>query len=268
MLNSDKIDSGCLFAKIINMFEENLTDEKNFHAHLFCRGVDTILGDTSDPKEIFSLGECDVCPLGSIVCKANMIFGNRDSNFRLRSGNGDANTFYCHKQYRRKYCRFEDIVDVEDAKQSGPNESQCMICERKSAEKLFNTPVYENGQVLWQNETFKAGTAVYLRPKTFEFKTSPIVAPTNSRSYNAIDENIYTEFYRKKNDSEENTDAFEPFEIGYIQEIFGAQGTIELNVQKLYRPENTHKGITLSQQLDLNLVFWSQERKFFGTSVA
>jgi len=34
---------------------------------------------------------------------------------------------------------------------------------------------------------------------------------------------------------------------------------IFLKVIKLYRPENTHKGISAAYQLDLNMLYWSDE---------
>lgn len=43
-----------------------------FHAIFFCRGSDTILGETSDPRELFEVYVCDDCPLGSIVRKAKV----------------------------------------------------------------------------------------------------------------------------------------------------------------------------------------------------
>lgn len=34
---------------------------------------------------------------------------------------------------------------------------------------------------------------------------------------------------------------------------------LKLRVRKLFRPEDTHKGVTLSQQLDLNQLYWNDE---------
>lgn len=85
-----------------------------------------------------------------------------------------------------------------------------------------------------------------------------------------VDEEVYPEFYRKTSDNIKgsNEETANPFCIGYITEVFSnvkdkaklTTDDIKLKVQKLYRPENTHKGTTLSQQLDLNLVYWSEEQ--------
>lgn len=34
---------------------------------------------------------------------------------------------------------------------------------------------------------------------------------------------------------------------------------LKIKVNKFYRPENTHKGIMLSEQTDLNKLYWSDE---------
>lgn len=43
-----------------------------FHGHLFCRGTDTILGETADPRELFLVDICEDLPLGAIVHKAEV----------------------------------------------------------------------------------------------------------------------------------------------------------------------------------------------------
>lgn len=85
-----------------------------------------------------------------------------------------------------------------------------------------------------------------------------------------VDEEVYPEFYRKTSDSIKgsNEETTSPFCVGYIVKVFTnlkdnsklTVDDIKLKVQKLYRPENTHKGITLSQQVDLNVVYWSEEQ--------
>lgn len=83
-----------------------------------------------------------------------------------------------------------------------------------------------------------------------------------------MDEEIYPEFYRKSSDhvkgSNENTP--KPFCIGYIAGIISRSrdkvvlaSDICLRIKKMYRPENTHKDTLLTQQIDLNMVYWSDE---------
>lgn len=71
MLNAEKPSEPPYIAKVAYMWEQSPSG-KSFHAHMFCRGTDTILGETSDPRELFVVDVCENCPLGSIVRKAEV----------------------------------------------------------------------------------------------------------------------------------------------------------------------------------------------------
>lgn len=64
---------------------EGTGEKRMFHAHLFCRGEDTVLGQTSDPRELFVLDICKDYPLGSIVGKAqvsnNVLYPQMSAHF-------------------------------------------------------------------------------------------------------------------------------------------------------------------------------------------
>lgn len=86
-----------------------------------------------------------------------------------------------------------------------------------------------------------------------------------------MDEELYPEFYRKSTDHVKgsNVETPEPFCVGHIKTIFikstdnvTAFSDIWIRVNKLYRPENTHRGPSLSQQVDLNMLYWSEEGKY------
>lgn len=59
-------------ARIVYMFETK-NGQKLFHANWFCRGSDTVLGETSDPIELFLIDECEDTPFTSVKCRANVI---------------------------------------------------------------------------------------------------------------------------------------------------------------------------------------------------
>lgn len=60
-------------AKVVYMFETK-NGEKLFHASWFCRGTDTVLGETSDPVELFLTDECEEPPFTSVKCKAKVTY--------------------------------------------------------------------------------------------------------------------------------------------------------------------------------------------------
>lgn len=75
MLESSQANEPPYIAKVVYMWQE-AKQGSSFHAHLFCRGTDTILGETSDPRELFVVDVCMNCPLGSIVRKAEVRLSN------------------------------------------------------------------------------------------------------------------------------------------------------------------------------------------------
>lgn len=72
MLKSENPNEPLCIAKVVYMYDGPLQTFM-FHGHLFCRGIDTILGETADPRELFLVDNCEDLPLGSIVCKAEVI---------------------------------------------------------------------------------------------------------------------------------------------------------------------------------------------------
>lgn len=64
-------DQPLYIARVSSMWEETGGD-KLFHATWFHRGSDTILGETSDPCELFAADLCDDSPLGAIIDKVTV----------------------------------------------------------------------------------------------------------------------------------------------------------------------------------------------------
>lgn len=126
----------------------------------------------------------------------------------------------------------------------------------------------EYGLVQYKGNEFRVGNAVYLSPGAMKFKyTSSFLELPRIKKEN-VDEDMYPEFYRKSSDhiKGSNFDTPEPFHIGYINSIYAtttdklvSPNDIWIKVNKMYRPENTHKGSSLIQQVDFNMLYWSDE---------
>lgn len=71
MLKTENPNEPLAIAKVVQMYVK-FPQMFMFHGHLFCRGIDTILGETADPREIFLVDNCEDLPLGTIVCKAEV----------------------------------------------------------------------------------------------------------------------------------------------------------------------------------------------------
>lgn len=67
-----------LLFRITALWEEN---EKMFHAHWFCRGTDTVLGESSDPLELFLVDECEDMQLSFVHGKVNMLYKAPSENW-------------------------------------------------------------------------------------------------------------------------------------------------------------------------------------------
>jgi hypothetical protein len=71
MLNSENSEEPLCVAKIVYMYDR-FPQGPTIHVHMFHRGIDTILGETADPQELFVANLCEDCPLGSVIRKAEV----------------------------------------------------------------------------------------------------------------------------------------------------------------------------------------------------
>ncbi|XP_043275334.1 DNA (cytosine-5)-methyltransferase PliMCI-like isoform X4 [Venturia canescens] len=276
-------------AKVMYMWQ-NKNGLRLFHANWYRRGSDTILGETSDPMELFLIDECDDVPLISISSKCKVIrhdipenwaeLGNTEYSMENEIKDQDGKTFFYQKRYTAETARFEDPLPDPECPRAEISHRFCPACARFGALQQQYTPkVFERGEeknsreveyglVQYKGNDFRVGNAVYLVPGSFKFKyTSGLVDPPKPKK-DQVDEDMYPEFYRKSSDHVKgsNYDTPEPFNIGYINAIYAtttdklvSSNDIWIKVTKLYRPENTHKGASLVQQVDLNLLYWSDE---------
>ncbi|KOC65410.1 DNA (cytosine-5)-methyltransferase 1 [Habropoda laboriosa] len=276
-------------AKVIYMWE-NKNGIKQFHANWFHRGNDTILGETSDPIELFLSDNCDNVPFKSVRSKCTVIFkkipenwtelGNMVLNSEDDIKNIDGKTFFYQKRYVSETARFEDPLPDPEFFHKANNHRFCPACVRLNTLEQFNVPkVYERleekssreiiyGLVKYKGEEYRVGTAVFLQPKAFNYKYRISYQDISKLKKENVDEDMYPEFYRKSSDHVKgsNFDTPDPFCVAYINEIYASvndmivsPSDIYIKVNKLYRPENTHRDHALMEQADLNMVYWSDE---------
>uniref|UniRef100_A0A8B9R729 DNA (cytosine-5)-methyltransferase n=1 Tax=Astyanax mexicanus TaxID=7994 RepID=A0A8B9R729_ASTMX len=272
-------------ARITALWED---DEMMFHAHWFCRGTDTVLGESSDPLELFLVDECEDMQLSFVHEKVNVLYKTPSDNWFMEGGliddikviDDDGKSFFYQLWYEADFARFEtppEVVPEEDCKYKF-----CASCTRNKEKEEQETPhVFEpledeetDSKVFYslaclKNEQYKVGDSVYLPSEAFNFgvkAASPMKRPHRKED---VDEDLYPEYYRKSSDyiKGSNLDAPEPFRVGRIKEIFcnkrsnGKSDTseIKLRIYKFYRPENTHKGPKAGYHTDINQLYWSDE---------
>ncbi|RZF31854.1 hypothetical protein LSTR_LSTR009501 [Laodelphax striatellus] len=181
-------------------------------------------------------------------------------------------------RYNPVHCRFETLEEEPVCNDKENHYRFCKSCEKLLSEEKRKTPCAEEkldsqlstkqvqyGVVRWLAEEYRVGSSVYLKPGTFKFKNQLNFSQQKKDiSIDQVDENIYPEFYRKTSDHVKgcNDATPQPFNIGFITAIMAKEdGTdIVITVNKMYRPENTHKGSNHVHQADLNLLYWSDEK--------
>nr|XP_034189663.1 DNA (cytosine-5)-methyltransferase PliMCI-like [Osmia lignaria] len=276
-------------AKVIYMWEDK-NGAKLCHANWFRRGSDTVLGETSDPLELFLLDECDNVPFASIKSKATVIYkaspnnwselGNADILPEDEIQNKDGKTFFYQKKYTPETARFEDPSPDPICPRKEISHRFCPACVRFTTLQCYYTPkVFDRGEeksskeviynmVKYKGEEFTVGSSVFLMPGAIKYKYTSISHISTKPKKGQVDEDMYPEYYRKSSDHVKgsNYDTPEPFHIGYINAIYAktnsklvAASDIWIKINKMYRPENTHKGLSLMQQVDLNMLYWSDE---------
>lgn len=215
------------------------------------------------------------------------LLGNVNVDTSLDESKEDEKTFFYQKRYDPISARFEDPLpepDITDDRRS--SHKFCPFCfrgfimSRKGAkkpvpmerleEKKDNT--FHFGMVKYGDEEFRVGNAVYLQPGTLQFKNPPPPSDPKVIKKENVDEDMFPEYYRKSNDRPKgsNFDTPEPLEIGYITSIYSTTSTmllagsnLYLMIKKMYRPENTHRGVQAKERTDFNELFWSEEGEFW-----
>lgn len=280
---------------------ETAAGEKMFHARWFNRGSDTLLGETSDPLELFLVDDCQDTPLNFILYKAKVVYKKSSADWFMVGGVDDRETenlipeddgrsFFFQKWYEPDMARFEDpheddLKVIEDA-----TSNFCPSCTRIQEQKLYETPILGDiagspddepkssktyySSLRYHGEEIRIGDCAYMNPESFSFTIKIPSAKSNKQERNRdLNEDLYPEAYRKGDYIKgSNEEVPEPFRVAKILRIFVSKASgkkpdcedVYFTVQKFYRPENTHKGQLAEQAADLNLLYWSSERAKVG----
>uniref|UniRef100_A0A8D3EAM3 DNA (cytosine-5)-methyltransferase n=1 Tax=Scophthalmus maximus TaxID=52904 RepID=A0A8D3EAM3_SCOMX len=285
-VSSEDPSTPLYLARITSLWEDS--NAKMFHAHWFLRGAHTVLGESSDPLELFIVDECEDMQLNYVQGKVDVMYKAPSDNWFMEGGmdseikviEDDGKSFFYQFCYDTDFARFETppkTTPSEDCKFKF-----CASCERIKEREERETPrPFEplerednDSKALYalacfKGEQFKVGDGVYLPPEAFNFSVKPASPVKRSHRKEDVDEDLYPEYYRKSSDyiKGSNQDAPSPFRIGRIKEIFCHRRSngkpdsaeVKLRLYKFYRPENTHKGVKSSYHTDINQLYWSDE---------
>lgn len=285
LIHPDDPSKPMFISRVIYMWQES-DGEMMFHAQWFVYGSETVLGETSDPLELFTIDECQDTYLASVNAKCTVIYkapspdwfmlgGIDDPESDLVIENDDGKTFFYQKWYDTVLARFED-EEVLPRPEEVPAHRFCSCCRKTKQIEEKENPMPgakmesqdEPSKILYSScnfkgNEFKIGEGVYLLPESYSFNIKQKTVAKKTISKKDVDEELYPENYRKSSEyvKGSNQECPAPFRIGKIIAISTTKSnsTVKLRVNKMYRPEDTHKGRTGAYQADLNVLFWSDE---------
>uniref|UniRef100_A0A3Q3G927 DNA (cytosine-5)-methyltransferase n=1 Tax=Labrus bergylta TaxID=56723 RepID=A0A3Q3G927_9LABR len=285
-VSSEDPSTPLFLARITSLWEDN--NGKMFHAHWFLRGTCTVLGESSDPLELVIVDECEDMQLNYVQGKVNVTYKAPSNNWFMEGGmdedikviDDDGKSFFYQFWYDTDFARF--VTPPKTTPSEDCKFNFCGSCVRTKEREERKTPRAcepledkdSDSKALYalacfKGQQFKVGDSVYLPPDAFNFSVKPASPVKRSHRKEDVDEDLYPEYYRKSSDyiKGSNLDAPEPFRIGRIKEIFCHRRSngkpdsteVKLRLYKLYRPENTHKGVKASYHTDINQLYWSDE---------
>ncbi|CAL1530549.1 unnamed protein product [Lymnaea stagnalis] len=261
-------------AQIMYLFEDS--GGMQAHVHWYYRGCETVLGEASDPLELFMVDECDNSDLVALHNKVTIIHKTIPVDWSMKGGidnpdednvvkDDDGKTFYYQKFYNPPLGRFEDPPSL-DYKSEDPN--SCACCHRvnvlriEASTALGDSIETEHAQsgfscynsVRKDGVTYQIGDCCYMDPEAFSFQIKhPKVTPKLSKGKN-IDEDIFPEAYRKSEYVKgSNEKCPEPFRVGRIVQILAKQilgkqvdnQEIKIKINKFYSDEQATIDVSL-----------------------
>ncbi|BES95266.1 Cytosine-specific methyltransferase [Nesidiocoris tenuis] len=249
--------------------------KKLCHIHLFCRGTDTVLGESADPRELFLSDCCEDVEISGVRTKMNVLQVVPSSEWKNEGGKDrqplvntkDENSFFSRLRYIESSGRFVDPALDPAIDEDGPESRKCVQCLIQANEVVYNShdvsePLPTEGKgkyglLKWKGEEFRIGQTVYIEAGAFNFKVKAVEKRTKPIvDLSKIDEDIYPEMYRKTLARNQDRDAVqEPYCIGLISSIHNDH----IRVFKFYRVENTLGVVTNVSDQDLTKLFGSDE---------
>lgn len=261
-------------ARVMNMWRKG--DQNYIHALWLSRPGDTILGETHDAQETFLTDNCDNAPLGSILAKVGVDYRPPAEDWAMSGGKevekGEEGYYY-KMWYDSVKARFETPPEEYQSWAPTMEVPSCPCCVRLKAVQTSLVPTYDanSGVLRYQHSEYRVGDFAYIKPDayTFPIKQTAQAAIKHSVKKETVDEEMFPEYYRKTDYVKGSNDKVPfPYKIGKITELKVKASTLDgsvvsVTVEKLYRPENTHKGITSSYGMDLNCLYYSEEKATF-----
>ena len=284
-------------AQILYFVNDERGQDQAAHVRYFCRGIDTVLGNLGDEKELFALDDCEDVQVFEFVHKLKVNYWPVSENWFVQGGTEQAVTpapnsesefsYWFRMKYDHRYARFEAIdFDTEFEQILENTESgQCMLCQKNllkvtEDQARLNEKLTSSSFVSLRIHNFDVydGDCIFLNPNAYDMPYQKPRRNWESPKYTEYknktkDPKRYTEFWRFQRHSLKGTHTHtaDPFRVAVVEGIETRSGNIFVKVRKLFRPEDTHmarprkrdEGLQYNldyvMKEDINKVYWSNE---------
>ena len=250
-------------ARIIYLKKGGAGQEDTVHVQWLARGNDTVLGNTSDPREFFLTRECenvlisDVSKVLDLKRRAVRDFeawrmqGGTDKAIAGQKAGGQDG--WWRQMYIPEHGRFEYPQEGELRLEEG-DFCHCCTDVREA---------YEKAQVVWGKDwvqmggtKFKKGDFIMIKDETLRYLV-PKKEPQEFKKKKK-DPKLYPEDWRKPDIYKgDHVDTFDPFQVVRLEELREMDGYVR--VRKLYRPHDTHMRVSDARGKPYTILYWSEE---------
>jgi len=252
-------------ARVVFLKKGGGDEENTVHVQWLARGNDTVLGNTSDPREFFLTRECenvlisDVSKVLDLQRRAVVDFeawrrqgGTEKAIAGSKAGGQDG---WWRQLYIPEHGRFEYPQERDLTLGEG---DFCRCCNDAKEE-------HEKAEVGWSKDgswvrmggtKFNKGDFIMIEDETLRY-TVPKKEPQEFKKKKK-DPALYPEDWRKPDIYKgDHVETFDPFQVVRLEEVREKDGYVR--VRKLYRPHDTHMSVREARGKPYTYLYWSEE---------
>ena len=252
-------------ARLVYLKKGGAGEEGTVHVQWLARGNDTVLGNTSDPREFFLTRECenvlisDVSKVLDLQRRAVKDFeawrrqgGTEKAIAGPKAGGQDG---WWRQMYIPEHGRFEYPQEKDLTLGEG---DFCRCCNEMKEEN-------EKAEVGWSKDgswvrmggtKFNKGDFIMIEDETLSY-TVPKKEPQEFKKKKK-DPAVYPEDWRKPDIYKgDHVETFDPFQVVRLEEVREKDGYVR--VRKLYRPHDTHMSVREARGKPYTYLYWSEE---------
>eukprot|EP00727_Mastigamoeba_balamuthi_P006777 m51a1_g272 putative DNA (cytosine-5-)-methyltransferase (1274) ;mRNA; f:255291-260283 len=267
-------ESGALRICAITALYEGQGDELYAHGKFFAHGAETLLGETSNPLELFVVPECKSFILKWVKCKVSVKFS--PTGIDAPQAEGSPAEWFFRKAWHKDTGRFtdpeeRDMVFLSSLEDFSGAKLECPVCaSRKEPKKeVLGKAIRSEGGKTWYSSVtvkgveYNVGDFAFVVPDAWPYPDRSLYDPEQeSDSDSDKDPDQYPELFRKDRQKKKITKgAFtneKPYGVGRVEEVVRKATGVVLRMRRMYRPEETDVPLDDARRTSYNELYWSE----------